>query len=95
MGLLQTGIVDEVPGKWKEMATALGFTINAMQNIEDDYDKNSKRCIQVFERWLKHKKETGERDRTFGVLFDMLYDRDCKIEADELKKTFKAKYNIP
>ena len=72
--------------KWKEIAIALGFTVNKYMTIEANKQTNEDRLLDVFTEWLKGAHGTGEKRRTLQTVRDILVDRDCRDEAEGLVK---------
>ena len=72
--------------KWKEIAIALGFTVNKYMTIEANKQTNEDRLLDVFTEWLKWAHGTGEKRRTLETVRDILVDRDCRDEAEGLVK---------
>ena len=83
MAVVQRTIIDEVPQKWKEIATYLEFELNKIEIIKAK--KNDKeKCYEMLAEWLKYAKGSGELPRTLKSLHNAFVDRDCKPEADKL-----------
>ena len=89
MNVVQKAIIDEVPQKWKEIATSLKFELNKIGKVEAKYTDQDKRCYEMLAEWLKHAKGSGELPRTLNTLYDALVDRDCRPEADKLVEEVK------
>ena len=88
MAVVQRTIIDEVPQKWKGIATYLEFELNKIEIIKAK--KNDKeKCYEMLAEWLKHAKGSGELPRTLNTLYDALVDRDCRPEADKLVEEVK------
>ena len=88
MDVFQKTIVEEDPGCWKNLATAMFFTKEQIKNIEE-IQKNKMRMHEVLHRWLERKDGTGDRERTIGGLAAILTAFNCDVQADvldELKK---------
>ena len=92
MSVLQKYIIDEVPHKWKRIATALGFSFNKVEAIESDCSKDDECLLKVFGLWLRRSGGTGER--TLQSLYRVLVDCECRPEADNLLKHFEDKGEI-
>ena len=84
MDKLQTAVISEVPYKWREIATAFGFTYSKMEIIESNNSNDQTRMFKMFSEWLRMSKGTGKKARTLQTVCDVLKDRDCVIEADKL-----------
>ena len=85
MDKLQTAVISEIPYKWREIATAFGFTYNKMEIIESNNSKDQTRMYETFSEWLRRSDGTGGKERTLQTVCDVLKDRDCVIETDKLK----------
>ena len=72
--------------KWKEIAIALGFTVNKYTTIEANNQTNEDRLLDVFTEWLKGSHGTGEKRRTLQTVRDILVNRDCRDEVEGLVK---------
>ena len=92
MGTLKKYVIDEVPHKWRDIATALGFASNKVSAIEGDTQGNNDRLWKVFAFWLRREERTGKKDRTFESLYSILSDCDCRPEAESLLKHFPSKW---
>ena len=79
---LQNKVIDEVPGKWRDIAIQLKFTLNAVEKIKGDSDEE--RCLTMLGAWLRRNKHTGDLPRTRGSLYDALVNANCRDEADNL-----------
>ena len=90
MDVLKQHIIDEVPHKWKKIATALGLSYNKMEAIESENRKNHNRLLTVFGLWLRGSHGTGEKSRTLQTLHDALVDSDCRPEAENILKHFEG-----
>ena len=88
MAVVQRTIIDEVPQKWKGIATYLEFELNKIEIV--GAKKNDKeKCYEMLAEWLKHAKGSGELPRTLKSLHNALVDRDCRPEADKLVEEVK------
>ena len=92
MGTLKKYVIDEVPHKWKHIATALRFTYNKMSAIESDTQGDHDCLWKVFGSWLRREGGTGDEDRTLESLCSILSDSDCRPEAESLLKHFPSKH---
>ena len=88
MDVVQKAIIDEVPQKWKEIATSLKFELNKIGKVEAKKNDQEK-CYEMLAEWLKYAKGSGELPRTLNTLYDALVDRDCRPEADKLVEEVK------
>ena len=79
---LQNKVIDEVPGRWEDIAIQLKFTYNAVGKIRGDTDEE--RCRTMLGAWLRRNKHTGDLPRTRGSLYDALVAANCRDEADKL-----------
>ena len=93
MSVLQKYIIDEVPHKWKRIATALGFSFNKVEAIESDCSKDDECLLTVFGVWLR-RSAGGTGERTLQSLYRVLVDCECRPEADNLLKHFQDKGEI-
>ena len=91
MSILQKYIIDEVPRRWKRIATALGFSFNKVEAIESDCSKDDDCLLTVFGLWLRGSGGTGETERTLQSLYHVLVDCDCRPEAENLFRHFQGK----
>ena len=90
MAVVQRTIIDEVPQKWKGIATYLEFELNKIDTVEAEHRQNNKeQCRKMLAEWLKHAKGSGELPRTLKSLHNALVDRDCRPEADKLVEEVK------
>ena len=88
MAVVQRTIIDEVPQKWKGIATYLEFELNKIEIV--GAKKNDKeKCYEMLAEWLKHAKGSGELSKTLKSLHNALVDRDCRPEADKLVEEVK------
>ena len=92
MGTLKKYVIDEVPHKWKHIATALRFTYNKVSAIESDTQGDHDCLWKVFGSWLRREGGTGDEDRTLESLCSILSDSDCRPEAESLLKHFPSKH---
>ena len=92
MDTLKKYVIDEVPHKWKKIATALGFTYNKVSAIESDTQGDHDRLWKVFGSWLRREERTGKKDRTLESLYSILSDNDCRPEAESLLEHFPSKW---
>ena len=73
MAVVQRTIIDEVPQKWKGIATYLEFELNKIEIV--GAKKNDKeKCYEMLAEWLKHAKGSGELPRTLKSLHNALVD---------------------
>ena len=78
----------QVPHKWKDIATELGFHYIKVQAIEADSATNSDRLLTVFGLWLREASGTGEKERTLQTVYKALDNCDCKPESEDLSQHF-------